>query len=181
MTEARRTGADCSTQQLSCHHCPGCPQNHVVCFVIWYQDCLFMDCFLPVQNATSDLNDTVVQFKTSALSEMKPAWEDVQRAADSFANTSLAVASRGVSGAVRFGDERWTALQAAPGPAAALAPVSAPSQVAVTDLSLIAQSCRAFPSAPVGACCHQCRQTSLRTLCCGHAVLQRAERRGRCL
>ena len=87
---------------------------------------------LPVQNATSDLNDTVVQFKTGALSEMKPAWEDVQRAADSFANTSLAVASHGVSGAVHFGNEKWTALQAAPGPAAALTPVGAPSQVAVT-------------------------------------------------
>ena len=90
------------------------------------------NCSLPVQNATSDLNDTVVQFKTSALSEMKPAWEDVQHAADSFANTSLAVASQGVSGAVHFGNEKWTALQAAPGPAGALAPVSAPSQVAMT-------------------------------------------------
>lgn len=90
------------------------------------------NCFLLVQNVTSDLNETVVQFKTSALSGMKPAWEDVQRAADSFANTSLAVASQGVSGAVHFGNEKWTALQAAPGPAAALTPVGAPSQVAVT-------------------------------------------------
>ncbi|CAK0783756.1 hypothetical protein CVIRNUC_006955 [Coccomyxa viridis] len=94
-----------------------------------------------LQNVTSDLNETVVQFKTSALSGMKPAWEDVQRAADSFANTSLAVASQGVSGAVHFGNEKWTALQAAPGPAAALTPVGAPSQdgVDVTNsVSLLA-------------------------------------------
>ena len=107
-------------------------EDNVLCHLV--PGLSVINCFLPVQNVTSNLNDTVVQFKTSALSEMKPAWEDVQRAADSFANTSLAVASQGVSGAVHFGDEKWTALQAAPGPAAALAPVSAPSQVAVTGL-----------------------------------------------
>jgi hypothetical protein len=79
------------------------------------------------QNATSDLNSTVVDFKTSALNEMRPAWEDVQRGADSFANSSVTVVSQGVYGVVHFGNKTWTSLQAAGTPA--LAPASGPTQV----------------------------------------------------
>ena len=80
-----------------------------------------------VQNATSDLNSTVVDFKTSALNEMRPACEDVQRGADSFANSSVAVVSQGVYGVVHFGNKTWTSLQAAGAPA--LVPASGPTQV----------------------------------------------------
>ena len=79
------------------------------------------------QNATSDLNSTVVDFKMSALNEMRPAWEDVQRGANSFANSSVDVVSQGVYGVVHFGNKTWTSLQAAGTPA--LAPASGPTQV----------------------------------------------------
>ncbi len=77
-----------------------------------------------MQNVTSDLNDTVVNFKTSALNEMRPAWEDVQNAADSFANSTVNVAAQGTNGIVYFGNETWTSPQGAASPA--LAPLAAP-------------------------------------------------------
>ena len=67
----------------------------------------------------------MVNFKTSALSEMKPAWEDVQRAADGFANSSVNVAAQGTNGVLYFGNETWTSLQGAAG-SPALAPITAP-------------------------------------------------------
>ena len=73
---------------------------------------------------TADLNTTVVNFKTSALNEMRPAWEDVQRAANSFADSTVNVATQGTNGVLYFGNETWTDLQAAGSPA--LAPVASP-------------------------------------------------------
>ena len=81
-----------------------------------------------MQNVTSDLNETVVNFKTSALNELRPAWEDVQRSADSFANSTVNVAAQGTNGVLYFGNETWTSLQAAGSPA--LAPVTAPKVAA---------------------------------------------------
>ena len=78
---------------------------------------------------TSDLNNTVVNFKTSALDEMRPAWQDVQQAADSFANSSVDVAAQAGNVIVHFGNETWSSLQAAAGPA--LAPVSAHVEVSL--------------------------------------------------
>ena len=94
-----------------------------------------------LQNVTGDLNTTVVNFKTSALSEMKPAWEDVQRAADSFTNSTVNVAAQGTNGIVYFGNETWTSLQAAGSPA--LAPVTAPKVISLsyrTRTSALARS-----------------------------------------
>ena len=66
----------------------------------------------------------MVNFKTSALNEMRPAWEDVQRAADGFANSTVNVAAQGTNGFLYFGNETWTDLQAVGSPA--LAPIVAP-------------------------------------------------------
>ena len=65
-----------------------------------------------------------VDFKTSALSELKPAWENVQRAADSFADSTVKVADKTTNGVLYFGNETWTSLQADGAPA--LAPMPAP-------------------------------------------------------
>ncbi len=66
----------------------------------------------------------MVDFKTSALNQLRPAWEDVQRAADSFADSTVNVADKTTNGVLYFGNETWTSLQGAGAPA--LAPLAAP-------------------------------------------------------
>ena len=77
-----------------------------------------------LQNITGDVNATVVDFKSSALNDLRPAWEDVQRAADSFADNTVPVADKSTNGVLYFGNETWTSLQGAGAPA--LAPMAAP-------------------------------------------------------
>ncbi len=70
------------------------------------------------------MQNVTVNFKTDALNEMRPAWENVQRAADSFADSTVTVADKSTNGVLYFSNETWSSLQAAGAPA--LAPMAAP-------------------------------------------------------
>ena len=73
-----------------------------------------------LQNTTSDLKQTVVNFKDSAMRELRPVTDEVEAAAERLSNTTVRVVSDGVSGVVSFGNNTWHAItdeSAALGPA----------------------------------------------------------------
>ncbi|CAL8462000.1 g1531 [Coccomyxa elongata] len=90
-----------------------------------------------LQNATSNLKQTVFDFKDSAIKELQPVADQVEAAAEKLANTTVRVVSDGVSGVVSFGNDTWRAFSA-DSPAADLAPAVLPltsSQVTVDATS----------------------------------------------
>lgn len=75
-----------------------------------------------MQNSTSDLKQTAINFKESAMRELRPVTDQVEEAAERLSNTTVRVVSDGVSGVVSFGNDTWHALtddSAALGPASA--------------------------------------------------------------